>query len=392
MTDPAEQLAQDRFRRRFGSAPRWLSSAPGRVNLIGEFPDFNDGFVLPMAIEQRTAVAAAPNNSDQIVLHSQEANDTVVIDLKQALVPDAKGRWSNYPKGVIAEFVGLKLQIPGLSAVIASTLPMGAGLSSSAALESAIALLIQHVCEIHLERELIAHLCRHAEHTYAQVPCGLMDQYICLMGRPDHVLLLDCQSNVPTWIAWTDPDIAVLVVNTRVKHELSSSAYSSRRESCLAAARTMGAASLRAVDYGELIARASDMDEMSLRCGRHVVTENHRTRQAADRIRQRDWAGLGALMYESHDSLRDDYQVSCEELNLVVDFARALGPTEGVLGARMTGGGFGGCAIVLARAASQERICELITQHYRAQIGISPSIFVCRPSRGASVQEVNHGA
>jgi galactokinase len=389
MSETTEQLACSHFRQTFGYPPRWLASAPGRVNLIGEFTDFNGGFVLPMAIEQRTAIAAAPNRLDEIVVRSEATNETVLFDVQRPLSPEPRGRWSNYVKGVLAGFVGAGWRPTGFNAVVTSSVPMGAGLSSSAALESATALLLSSMGHpLHLDLTQIATLCQRAEHEYAQVPCGIMDQFISLMGRNDHVLLLDCQSNSPTWIRWADPGVAVLVVNTNVKHKLSTSQYAVRRLACENAARAMGVASLRVAELDMLREHTAYLEEDSLRCARHVLTENHRTRQAALCVREGDWSGFGHLLYASHESLRADYQVTCKELDLVVDIAKQIGIEGGVYGARMTGGGFGGCVIALVRASLEGRISEAIAQGYRRQVGFDPSIFVARPSNGATACEI----
>ena len=388
MSDTAEKQACSAFRKMFGQEPRWVASAPGRVNLIGEFTDFNGGFVLPMAIEQRTAIAAAPNDMDVIVLHSCETGDSVVLEPRESLIPEAKGRWSNYPKGVLAGFIGRGHVPRGFNAVISSTVPVGAGLSSSAALESSMALLLEQVCGTALEPLTKALLCQRAEHTYAQVPCGLMDQYICLMGRVGEVLLLDCQSNTPSWIPWTDPDVTVVVVNTQVKHELSNSEYALRRAACESAARQMELSSLREADLDLLKSCETGMEDRSIRCARHIITENHRTRQAAVCIRDRDWVSLGGLMYDSHASLRHDYQVSCRELDWVVDLAREMGAGEGVYGSRMTGGGFGGCAIVLVKTEAQGEVIRQIQTGYRQAFDITPAVFASRPCGGATSRQL----
>jgi galactokinase len=383
MAHVAEQRACRAFQSIFGNPPARLASAPGRINLIGEFTDFNGGFVLPMAIEQRTAIAAAPNGSSEIVLHSESTGETVRIDAAQPLVPDRKGRWTNYPKGVLAGFAGLGCGPRGFDAAICSTVPMGAGLSSSAALESATVLVLEGLWGCKLDSVAAAFLCQRAEHEYAQVPCGIMDPFICLMGRAGHAMLLDCQSNTPAWIAWDDPAVSVLVVNTGVKHELSGSEYASRRHACESAAEAMGVTSLREAGLGLLEKFAGGMEPAARDCAHHVIAENLRAQQAADCLRERDWALLGNLMYDSHESLRTGYRVSCRELDLVVDLARDIGNRGGVFGARMTGGGFGGCAIVLIETSRQEDIGREIGQGYRLQTGIEPALFVTRACEGA---------
>ena len=378
--------ARAAFAAHFGEAPKWLASAPGRVNLIGEFTDFNDGFVLPMALEMRTAIAAAPNGTpDKVVLRSEATGETVTLSLAEALRPEAKGRWSNYPRGVVAGFMERGIRLQGFDAVIDSSVPIGAGLSSSAALETATASLLEAVSGVQLEPKDKILLCQKAEHTFASVPCGIMDQFISALGRAGQVLLLDCRSLEPTWLPWTDPAVAVLVINTNVKHELSSSGYADRRRSCENAAKVMGVPSLREATLEKLSQVSGLLDDMSIRCARHVIGEIDRTVRAADCIRRSDWSEFGRLMGESHASLRDDYAVSCFELDTAVEIAQGIGRQGGVLGCRMTGGGFGGCAVALIETHAQESIVREVSTAYRDRTRIEATLFVSRPAEGASV-------
>jgi len=378
--------ARAAFTTHFGKAPKWLASAPGRVNLIGEFTDFNDGFVLPMALERRTVIAAAPNGStDKIVLRSEATGETATLSLAETLRPDAKGRWSNYPKGVVAGFMDRGIRLQGFDAVIDSSVPIGAGLSSSAALETATASLLEALSGVTLEPVDKILLCQKAAHTFAGVPCGIMDQFISATGRVGQVLLLDCRSKEPTWLPWTDPSVAVLVINTNVKHELSSSGYADRRRSCENAASVMGVPSLREATLEKLNQVAGSLDDMSVRCARHVIGEIERTARAAECIRRSDWSDFGRLMGESHVSLRDDYQVSCFELDAAVEIAQSIGRTGGVFGCRMTGGGFGGCAVALIETTAQEAIIRQVSAAYRERTRIEATLFVSRPAQGADV-------
>jgi galactokinase len=376
--------ARDAFEAHFRRAPRWLASAPGRVNLIGEFTDFNDGFVLPMAIERRTVIAAAPNDSNKVTLRSDATGESIVIDLSAPLLPDAKGRWWNYPKGVLAGFLERGHAPRGFDALIATNVPIGAGLSSSAALETAMATLLEVVVGIQLNPNDKILLCQKAEHTYAGVPCGIMDQFISTLGRAGEVLLLDCRSLVPKWLPLADPLVSVLVINTNVKHELSSSAYAERRRHCELAAQAMGVPSLREATTEKLLKVAPSVDEMSVRCARHVIGEIERTVRAAECIDGRRWSELGRLMYESHTSLRDDYAVSCRELDAVVEIAHTIGLAGGVFGCRMTGGGFGGCAVALIRTEDCERLIDEIGNAYRQRTGKDGTLFVSHPDAGAT--------
>ena len=380
-----ESLGHD-FAAHYGRAPRWIASAPGRLNLIGEHTDYNDGFVLPMAIEFRTAIAAAPNDSARIVLRSEAASETAVIDLSEPLRPEAAGRWINYPKGVLAGFVAAGCRPRGFDALIASNVPMGAGLSSSAALEAATATLLEAVCAVELEPVRKALLCQHAEHTYAGVPVGIMDPFISILGRRDRVLLLDCRSRETEWLPFEDPDITVLAINTNVKHRLSEGAYAERRRQCEDAARALGVRSLREADL-EMLARTAGLDALTRSRARHVITEIARTRQAARCLRERDWPALGALIDASHESLKLDYGVSSPELDAAVEIARSIGPRSGVFGCRMTGGGFGGCAMALIATRGTEAIMTEIGAQYRRRTGIAAAMFVSRPAAGAQLSE-----
>jgi galactokinase len=382
MDDTAAQ-AIDAFQAQFGRRPRWLATAPGRVNLIGEHTDYNDGFVLPMAIERRMVIAAAPNDSARIVLRSAAVRETVSVELSQPLHPDPKGRWTNYPKGVLAGFLERGYIPRGFDAIVHTDLPIGAALSSSAAFETATASLLEAACGVNLDPLDKILLCQQAEHAYAGVPCGIMDQFISAAGRAGQVLLLDCRSKEPTWLPMADPAIAVLVINTNVKHDLSSSAYGERRRHCEIAARALGVASLREATAEKLRDVSASMDAMSVRCARHVIGEIARTLQAAECIRRGAWADFGQLMYESHASLRDDYAVSCVELDTAVEIARGIGRKGGVLGCRMTGGGFGGCAVALIETAAQDAIVREISASYLERTRIEATLFVSRPAQGA---------
>ncbi len=385
MIPDAAARTRDTFSAHFGRAPRWLATAPGRVNLIGEFTDFNDGFVLPMAIERRTVIAAAPNDTDTVNLRSEATGESVSVDLRAPLLPDAKGRWSNYPKGVLAGFRERGHAVRGFDALIATDVPIGAGLSSSAALETAMASLLEVVTGVELDANDKILLCQKAEHAYAGVPCGIMDQFISALGRAGEVLLLDCRSLQPTWLPLADPCVAVLVINTNVRHELSSSAYAERRRHCELAAAAMGVQSLRDATPEKLARAAGSLGEVSVRCARHVIGEIDRTVRAAECIRGGKWSELGQLMYASHTSLKEDYAVSCRELDAVVEIAQAIGIGGGVFGCRMTGGGFGGCAVALIRTAARDDLIREIGAAYASHTGKQGTLFVSHPGQGATV-------
>jgi galactokinase len=377
----------EQFKSIYGHAPKWVAAAPGRVNVIGEHTDYNDGFVLPMAIERYTVVAAAPgrNGAAKIQLRSTAGDGTVGLDPSQPVKPVAKGAWSNYPVGVIAGFLARGAKLGSFDTLIHSTVPLGGGLSSSAALEVATATLLECITGQKLGPVEKALLCQKAEHDYAGMPCGIMDQFISVMGKENHLLLLDCRSRKTELVPMTDPSMALLIINTNVKHELTSGEYAKRRAQCEQAAKSLGVPSLRDATAEKLEQGRSSMNSTAYRRARHVISEIERTLHAAEGVRASNWPTVGQLMYASHRSLRDDYEVSCPELNAVVDIAQAIGPKGGVVGCRMTGGGFGGCAVALVRSDKVAAISDRVAAEYEQRTKIKPSLFVSRPAAGACV-------
>jgi galactokinase len=384
LNELAHQTASD-FKKASGREPRWIAAAPGRVNVIGEHTDYNDGFVLPMAIDRYTVIAAAPNGADKITLRSTGGDGVANVDLQQPLKPGPKGYWANYPLGVIAGFVARGLKPAGFDAVLHSTVPLGGGLSSSAALEVATATLLEAITSHKLDPVEKALLCQKAEHDYAGMPCGIMDQFISVMGKENHLLLLDCRSRKPELVPMSDPAMALLIINTNVKHELTGGGYAQRRAQCEQAARTLGVPSLRDATGDMLNNARAKLDETVYRRARHVIGEIERTLHAAEGVRASNWPTVGQLMYASHTSLRDDYDVSCAELDAVVDIAQTIGPKGGVIGCRMTGGGFGGCAVALVQADKVDAISTRVAAEYEQRTKIKPTLFVSRPAAGATV-------
>jgi len=384
------ELARDtaqQFNKTFGRPPRWLAAAPGRVNVIGEHIDYNDGFVLPMAIERYTVIAAAPatDQAKSIQLRSTAGNGAIRFDLSRPLKPAAKGTWTNYPVGVIAGFLARGVNPAGFDALIHSTVPVGGGVSSSAALEVATATLVEAITEHKLDPVDKALLCQKAEHEYAGMPCGIMDQFISVMAKQNHLLLLDCRSREPEFVPMTDASMAFLIVNTNVKHELTGGEYAKRRAQCEQAAKALGLASLRDANAGVLERARGKMEEVVFRRARHVISEIERTMHAAEGVRASNWPTVGQLMYASHNSLRDDYEVSCPELDAVVEIAEGIGPKGGISGCRMTGGGFGGCAVALVRADAVAAVSARIASDYERRTKIKPTLFVSRPAAGATL-------
>jgi galactokinase len=379
------QAATNDFKHSFSRDPQWIAVAPGRVNVIGEHTDYNDGFVLPMAIDRYTVIAASPNGADKITLRSPAGDGIADLDLTQPLKPGPKGYWANYPMGVIAGFRARGLKPVGFDALIHSSVPLGGGLSSSAALEVATATLLEAVTGHKLDPVEKALLCQLAEHEYAGMPCGIMDQFISVMGKQDHLLLLDCRSRKPTLVPMTDTSMALLIINTNVKHELTGGEYAKRRGQCEQAAKILSLKSLRDAT-ADMLERARDrMEEVVFRRARHVISEIERTVHAAEGVRASNWPTVGQLMYASHASLRDDYEVSCPELDAVVEIAQAIGPKGGVSGCRMTGGGFGGCTVALVHTDAVGAISDRIAFEYERRTKIKPTLFVSRPAAGATV-------
>lgn len=374
------------FEKAYGRPPTWIAAAPGRVNVIGEHTDYNDGFVLPMAIDRYTVVAAA--SSDQpaaIRLRSAASADPAVIDLNGPLEPAPRGTWYNYPLGVIAGFMARGVKPPGFDALIESTVPLGGGLSSSAALEVSTATVLERMTGHKLDPVGKALLCQQAEHQYAGMPCGIMDQFISVLGQADHLLLLDCRSRETQLVPMSDPAVSLLVANTNVKHELTGGEYAERRRQCETAAAVLGVKALRDTTLPHLQAASARMDAVVFRRARHVIGEIARTVEAARLVQQSRWPEVGELMYASHASLRDDYEVSCQELDAVVEIARGLGSAGGVIGCRMTGGGFGGCAVALVRTDSIDTVSSTIASEYERRTGIKATLFTSRPAAGACV-------
>jgi galactokinase len=373
------------FTKVYGHPPRWLSAAPGRVNVIGEHTDYNDGFVLPMAIERYTVVAAAPNGSQKVQLRSTLEAAPASLDLSQPPKASPKGSWSNYPVGVIAGFLARGLKPGGFDALIHSTVPLGGGLSSSAALEVATATLLEVITGKTLDPVDKALLCQKAEYEYAGMPCGIMDQFISVLGKANHLLLLDCRSRKPELVPMTDSSVALLITNTNVKHALTGGEYANRRAQCEQAAKILGVPSLRDATVDMLEQARNKMEPVVFRRARHVLGEIERTTHAAEGVRASNWPAVGQLMYASHASLRDDYEVSCAELDAVVEIAQGIGPKGGVIGCRMTGGGFGGCTVALVRADAVDSISKHVAAEYERRTKIKPTLFVSRPAAGATV-------
>ncbi|OPJ88588.1 galactokinase [Patagioenas fasciata] len=366
----------------FGEAPVLAAWAPGRVNLIGEHTDYNCGFVLPMALQLGTVLVGSrtKDRTISIITTSADADEPRRVQFpapsQSSPLSPGQPRWANYVKGVIQHYKGGPM--PGFSAVIASDIPLGGGLSSSAALEVATYTFLQQLCPDDGDLVAKALLCQKAEHTFADMPCGIMDQFISVMGKEGHALLIDCRSMETVLVPLTDASLAVLITNSNVRHTLTGSEYPTRRRQCEEAAAALGKESLRDATMAELEAAKSRLGEEVYRRARHVISEIARTEQAAQALKNRDYKTFGKLMVESHNSLRDDYEVSCPELDELV--AAAL-EVKGVYGSRMTGGGFGGCTVTLLKAEAAEEAQRHIQEKYSR----TATFYLTKPSEGAKV-------
>ena len=373
------------FQKHYGRPARWIAAAPGRVNVIGEHTDYNDGFVLPMAIERYAVMAADTAKAPgKISIYDTQFKESAAIDIS---APVAKGlpKWSNYIRGVLAGFQHRQVKLPALDVAFMSTVPLGGGLSSSAALEVCTATLLEAATGKAIDPVEKALLAQTAEHDFAGVPCGIMDQFISALGREGHLLLLDCRTRKTELVPMSDPAVELLVINTNVKHELGSGEYAKRRAECEQAAKILGVKSLRDASAKQLEQAKAKLSGVVYRRARHVIGEIERTTQAAEGIRQSNWPAVGKLMYASHAALRDDYEVSCKELDVVVEIAEGIGTKGGVYGCRMTGGGFGGCCVALVKASEAQAISKKIAADYKAKMGIEATIFSSRPASGATI-------
>jgi galactokinase len=366
------------FRTSFGSDPSLVVRAPGRVNLIGEHTDYNDGFVMPLAIDRAVWMALRPRPDRQVHVRSLDFDAWGSFDL------DAIGRgepgWIEYLKGVAWSLSTGGHTLAGWEGVMCGDVPLGAGLSSSAAVEMAAARAFFAVTGAEWDAATMAVAAQKAENQWVGVNCGIMDQLISGVGRAGHAVLIDCRS-LATRAVPLPAGTAVVVLDTGTRRELVTSAYNERRAQCEAASAAFGVKALRDVDVERFNRECGTLEPVTLRRARHVVTENDRTERAANAMAAGDAALLGRLMYESHVSLRDDFEVSSPALDVMVETAR----TVGCIGARMTGAGFGGCAVALVSAADAEGFTAAVAERYSASTGHTPAVYVCQATDGAAV-------
>ena len=370
------------LREHFGIDATVTAAAPGRVNLIGEHIDYCDGFVMPFAIDRYIVIAAALNGTSEARVATALGGEPAILPLN---IPQeiSAPKWANYLRGVFQGFQQRGHHLPGFDAYILSSVPGGAGLSSSAALECCVATLLEGLVDTVLDTKEKALLCQKAEHDFAGVPCGIMDQFASAFGKPNRLILIDCQTGEPELVPFENPDLTVLIANTMVHHELSDGGYAARRKNTEDGLAVIGNPSWRDATLADVEARWDALGDPVNRRSRHVVGEIARTIAAAEALAKNDFEALGPLMAASHDSLRDDFEVSCVELDLMVEIARAIGRSGGVIGARMTGGGFGGSTVTLCESSKAREIAATLSNKYHEATGITPQIFASRPSLGA---------
>jgi galactokinase len=371
-----------RFREMFGASPR-IFRAPGRVNLIGEHTDYNDGFVMPAAIEFYTWIAAAKREDRVLEVYSDHFDEQIILPLDELAGPPRR-HWGDFIRGVAAVLQNAGYNLAGANLVIHGEVPIGAGLSSSASLEVATALALSSLSQVEVPPLELVKLCQKAEHEYVGTRCGIMDQFIAVFGAAGRALMLDCRS-LEYQMLPVSRDFRLVVCNSMVRHELASGEYNQRRADCEEGVKLLqphlpGIRALRDVGVADLEAWKQELPATVYRRCRHVVSENQRVLAAAMALQSGDADQFGHLMYRSHASLRDDFQVSCKELDLLVDLASS---TPGVYGARMTGGGFGGCTVNLLRASASNSFKEHIAQAYRDATGTIPEIYICETAQGA---------
>jgi galactokinase len=367
---------------RFQATPE-IFAAPGRVNLIGEHTDYAEGFVMPAAIDFATLAAISPRDDGEVVLYAENFKQERRFQA-DALPTEASGHWSDYPLGVFAILAGEGYPIPPFSLSLWGDVPLGSGLSSSAAVEVATATAVTALIGAKIPGPRLARLCQRAENEFVGANCGIMDQFISANGAEDHALLLDCR-DLSFRLAPIPPDVALVIANTMVKHSVAGEGYTTRRAEVEEACRILATHRpeikfLRDATMADLEAWGHEIPPNALKRARHVITENQRTVDAAEALLRRDMPALGRLMHEAHVSYSKDFEGSCVEADIMVDQAQDL---PGLIGARLTGGGFGGCTINVVEKSEAAAFADALKLRYRHATGIDPEIHICHASAGA---------
>jgi galactokinase len=370
------------FRAAFDGEPSCVVQAPGRVNLIGEHTDYNDGFVLPCAIDFGTQVACRARDDAWVRIVAADCGSEIdSFRLDQAIVPRTDAPWANYARGMVRMLIEHGVSLTGADLAVAGDVPQGAGLSSSASFEVAIGQAFKSLLGLDtLTPTDLARLAQRAENEFVGCNCGIMDQLISARGQAGHALLIDCRSLAARAIPLPE-DLAAMIVHSRVRRGLVDSEYNARRQQCEAVARHHGVRALRDLDMAGLQAGSAGLDAWVLRRARHVVSENERTLQAAEALAAGDLPHLGRLMAASHASMRDDFEITVPAIDRLVEIMQTAIGEEG--GARMTGGGFGGCCVALLPRSRADAVREAIDAHYRAPSGERAAVYVCQASAGA---------
>ncbi|WP_394145227.1 galactokinase [Vibrio atypicus] len=380
------QNVKNAFEQVLGYVPSHIIQAPGRVNLIGEHTDYNDGFVLPCAINYQTVVAAAKRDDNIVRVVSVDYDNAVdEFDITEEISFQQDKMWANYIRGVVKCLLERGYKFNGADISVSGDVPQGAGLSSSAALEVVIGQTFKELYNLEISQAEIALNGQQAENQFVGCNCGIMDQMISAEGRENHAMLLDCRS-LETEAVSMPEEMAVVIINSNKKRGLVDSEYNTRREQCEEAARIFGVKALRDVSVEQFNEKVSELDELVAKRARHVITENDRTVEAAQALRAHDMKRMGQLMAQSHASMRDDFEITVKEIDTLVDIVKAVIGEQG--GVRMTGGGFGGCIVALMPPALVDEVKATVEEKYQAATGLKESIYVCQAKEGAGLVEV----
>ena len=366
---------KETFYSKYGEKPNMVVQSPGRVNIIGEHTDYNDGFVLPMAIDRHVKIAFRPRNDDKIKLQSIGFDTEINCSIHDG---DYGGDWRDYVKSISWVLLKNNYELKGWEGVMTSNIPVGAGLSSSAALLLAILKVFSITSNFNWDGLKMAKLARIAENEFLQLKSGIMDQMICALGRPKHAMLLDCRDLSPKFVT-IPSNVKIIILDTLTRRELVDSKYNERVKQCEASAEYFGCSSLRDVDLKTFEEKKSGLDNLLMKRSKHVVYENNRVIEVSKAMKNNDVNKIGQLMNDSHYSLKNDYQVSSKELDIMVEIAQ---DEAGCYGARMTGAGFGGCAIALIDESFQEQFMRNIFNTYYLKTGIKPMLYISDPSSG----------
>lgn len=379
------QNVKTSFQQALGYAPSHIIQAPGRVNLIGEHTDYNDGFVLPCAIDYQTVVAAAKRDDNIVrVVSVDYGNELDEFDISQEITFQQDKMWPNYIRGVVKCLIERGYEFSGADISVSGNVPQGAGLSSSAALEVVIGQTFKVLYNLEISQAEIALNGQQAENEFVGCNCGIMDQMISAEGKENHAMLLDCRS-LETQAVSMPENMSVVIINSNKKRGLVDSEYNTRRKQCEEAARIFGVKALRDVTIEQFNTKACELDELVAKRARHVISENDRTVEAAEALRNHDMKRIGELMVQSHASMRDDFEITVKEIDTLVEIVKQVIGEQG--GVRMTGGGFGGCIVAVMPPELVEPVNAAVAAQYEAATGLKESIYVCQAKNGAGVVE-----